>query len=99
MKTIPRNLIEDKTYCVNYIVYLNDESVREFVYIAVRKDRMAEFQQAVEHGNFDTEDYGVVLEHGTGEPSDHVKSTMKMLYKCNHDSGISLVDYQAEKNG
>lgn len=97
MKTIPRNLIEDKTYCVNFLVFKNEHGEQEFIYIAVRSDNMAAFQEAVKHGNFDAEDYGSVLEYGKGEPSDHVKNKMKMLYKCNHDNAISVAEYKHEE--
>ncbi len=95
MKIIPRDLIRDKIYCVNYLVYLNGKGDREFVYIAVRQDRMEEFKKAISHGNFDADDYGLVLEHGRGDASDILKEKMKMMYKCDHSSSINVLDYQA----
>ena len=96
MKSIPRRLIDERTYLVNYLVYSNENGVREYLYIAVRKDKMPEFQQAVKRGNFDAEEYGIILDHGKGEAPDDVKEKMKMLYKCDHENGVSIRDYNPE---
>ena len=94
MRNIPSYLIKDKTYCVNYILFQNEHGSTEFIYIAIRDDHMIEFQQAVKEGNFDAEDYGIILEHGKGEASDIIKQKMKLLYKCNHDSNYKVQDYK-----
>lgn len=97
MKSIPRSLIDDNTYCVNLIVYNNNDGQREFVYMAVRRDNMPKFQQAIKRGNFDAEDYGVILEGGSEEPTDYIKNKMKILYKCNHDKALNALNYQSEE--
>lgn len=96
MKTIPHNLIENKTYCVNYLVFLNDKGAREHLYIAVRRDEMPEFKQVVLRGNFDPEEYGVVLEYGRGDALPEIKEKMKMLYNCDHEKAVSVQDYNPE---
>ena len=96
MRNIPRNLIEDKTYCVNYLVFKNEYGVREFLYIVIREDKMSAFQEAVRRGNFDADDYGTVLERGKGEPTESIIAKMKLLYKCDHNSGLSVLDYNPE---
>jgi hypothetical protein len=96
MRSIPHNLIADKTYCVNYLVYSNNNNARSFMYIAVRQDNMPEFQSAIRQGNFDAEDYGFILESGTGEASANIKNKMSMLYNCNHESGLKVLDYNPE---
>ena len=93
MKTIPQNLIRDKIYCVNYIEYLGNEGLREYFYIAVRQDEMDKFKEALKKGNFDADQYGMVLEHGKGSAPDFVRDKMKMLYKCDHESAININDY------
>ena len=93
MKTIPIQLIKDAVYCVNYLVYKNDDGAREHLYLATRHDQMKSLQNAIRQGNFEAEDYGIVLEQGAGEASKIVKEKMQLLYKCNHNSGISVLDY------
>lgn len=93
MRTIPRTLIDNDVYCVNYLVYSNDEGVREFIYVAVRQSDMEGFRRAIRLGNFDAEDYGVVLEHGKGEASDIIKQKMKLMYKCDHVNAMTVADY------
>lgn len=84
MRTIPKDLIDNKTYVVTYVVYLDGDSKKRYFYIAVRKDKLLEFQHAVIEGNFDAEDYGIILEEGEDEAPDVVKEKMKMMYHCDH---------------
>lgn len=98
MRNIPTGLVKDKTYCVNYLVYKDESGQNSYLYIAVRQDQMPEFQKAIKCGNFDAEDYGIVLEQGEGIASDDIKQKMRMMYNCDHDSNISIVDYKPEAN-
>ena len=92
MRTIPRDLIDKKTYVVTYVVYLDNEGDKRYFYIAVRKDKMLGFQRAVLEGDFDAEDYGIILEEGEGEAPDVIKEKMKMLYQCDHVQATNLSD-------
>lgn len=94
MKTIPSSLIKDKIYCVNYLIYKDENGKSGYIYIAVREDKMPDFQKALIVGNFDAEDYGIVLEKGFGKPSQDTMQRMKVLYDCNHDTGFSVFDYK-----
>lgn len=94
MRSIPIQLIKNATYCVNYLVYSNEKGKREFLYIASRKDQMSQLKEAIKRGNFIAEDYGIVLEHGDGEAPDIIKEKMKMLYNCNHEGSLSILDYE-----
>lgn len=93
MKTIPQDLIRDKVYCVNYIEYIGASGAKEHFYIAVRQDEMDKFKAALKRGNFDAEDYGMILEQGVGSASMAVRNRMKMLYKCDHNNAINVSDY------
>ena len=93
MRTIPQDLIRDKVYCVNYIEYLNDANTSEHFYIAVRQDEMDKFKEVIKQGNFDAEDYGLILEQGQGPASQMTRDKMKMLYQCNHENAINVSDY------
>ena len=93
MKTIPQDLIRDKVYCVNYIEYIGESGTNEHFYIAVRQEEMEKFKEAIRHGNFDAEDYGLILEHGAGSASTDVRDMMKMLYQCDHNNAINVSDY------
>ena len=94
MKNIPASLIKDKIYCVNYLIYKDEAARSGYIYIAVRQDDMADFKQAIKVGDFDADDYGVVLEQGLGKPSDETMQRMKMLYSCDHDNSFSVSDYK-----
>ena len=96
MRNIPRSLIDDEFFCVNYIVYLNDKGVRHFLYIAVRKVDMKEFKKTVKRGNFIAEDYGFVLEKGKGDAPDYLKEKMEIMYKCDHKNPLKVQDYNPE---
>ena len=80
MRTIPKKLIDDGIYFVNYIVYSTELDTRKFMFIAVRKEDMATFREAVKSGSFDPDDHGVIIEEGDGEAPAIVKEKMKLLY-------------------
>lgn len=98
MRTIPKDLIDNKTYVVTYVVYLDGESKKRYFYIAVRKDKLLEFQRAVIEGDFDAEDYGIILEEGEGEAPDVVKEKMKMMYQCDHVLATDITGATPEEN-
>ncbi len=97
MRNIPRDLIDNKTYVVTYVVYLDSEGQKRYFYIAIRKDKMLGFQRAVLEGNFDAEDYGIILEEGEGEAPEAVKDRMKILYHCDHVQAADLTGAISEK--
>jgi len=93
MRKIPESLVKDKIYTVNYLVYQDDNNDKNYLYIAVRRDQMPAFQNALKEGNFDAEDYGIILEQGNGEASDTLIEKMRIMYNCDHDSSISISDF------
>lgn len=98
MRNIPSSLVKDKTYCVNYLLYKDEAGQESYLYIATRHDKMESFQNAIKLGNFDAEDYGIILEQGTGEAPEEVKQKMKIMYNCDHGSNLSILDYTPENN-
>jgi hypothetical protein len=98
VRTIPQNLIRDKIYCVNYIEYIGESDARKYFYIAVRQDEMVEFKEALKHGDFDADDFGIILEQGDGSAPEYVKDKMKMLYKCNHENAMDVKDYSFKED-
>jgi hypothetical protein len=94
MKNIPTSLIKDKIYCVNYLIYKDEAGSTGYIYIAVRQDDMSDFKNAIKNGDFDADDYGIVLEQGGGKPSDETVQRMKILYSCDHDNSFNVLDYK-----
>lgn len=94
MKTIPNSLVKDKIYCVNYLIYKDEAGRSGYLYIAVRQDDMSDFKNAIKNGDFDADDYGIVLDQGAGKPSDETVQRMKILYNCDHDNSFSIFDYK-----
>ncbi len=93
MRNIPKDLIDSNTYTVTYVVYLDDKGDKHFFYIAVRRDKILSFQRAVLEGDFDAEDYGIILEDGEGEAPEEVKERMKIMYNCHHADATPLEEY------
>jgi hypothetical protein len=96
MRSIPRNLIRDQIYCVNYLVYEDESSEKNYCYLAIRKSDMPNFQRALSTADFDLSDFGVVLEEGVGEASDTIKQKMRHLYNCQHESAVELDAFELE---
>jgi len=97
MRTIPTSLVKQKLYCVNYIVYKDESDNQGFLYLATRQDKMPDLQEAIKRGNFEAEDYGIILEHGKGESPPEVQQKMQILYNCDHSSNLSVLDYTPEE--
>lgn len=91
MRTVPQDLIRNRVYCVNYVEYVGESGLPEYFYIAVRQDDMESFKAALHRGNFDAEDYGMILEQGSGSAPQAVRERMRVLYKCNHANAVKLV--------
>ncbi len=91
MRNIPKDLIDSKAYIVTYVVYLDSNGKKRYFYIAVRKDNVLGFQKAILEGDFDAEDYGIILEEGEGEAPDVVKEKMKIMYHCDHNGAENLL--------
>ena len=90
MRTLPKSLIDDNIYCVNYLVYLDSKDAKRYLYLAVRRSNMQKFQEALREGRFDADDYGIVLEYGEGEASAITKEKMKIMYKCNSEIPLQI---------
>jgi hypothetical protein len=86
MRSIPRHLIEEDFYIVNYLVYKDINGNQKFLYLAVRESDMPDYQEALKTKNFIAEDYGIVLDEGDNDASDILKEKMELLYKCKHPS-------------
>lgn len=60
---------------------MNEHNAPLFCYIAVRADKLEEFQKIQASGEFyDPEDYGVVIESGEGEPDAVVRRRVRELF-------------------
>lgn len=97
MRTIPTSLVKQKLYCVNYIVFRDESDNKAFVYLATRQDKMPDLQAAIKRGNFEAEDYGIILEYGEGDSPPEVQQKMKILYNCDHESNLSVADYEPDE--
>lgn len=97
MRSIPRNLIRDQVYCVSYLLYEDENGAKHYCYLAVRSDDMPHFQNAIKTGDFDLNDFGVVLEEGEGEASDTIKEKMRHLYNCQHESALEVDSFELEE--
>lgn len=97
MRNLPISLIKDKLYFINYIVYKNEDDETEYMYLAVRHDNLEHFKDAIKAGTFQAEDYGLILESGKGSASDDVKKKMQILYDCNDEENISVIDFNIIK--
>ena len=92
MRNIPRDLIRNQVYCVNYLVFLDDADHQRYCYVAVRQKDMPQFKKALRAGDFELDDFGVVLEEGEGDAPSHVQEKMHYLYNCNHTNALDVED-------
>jgi hypothetical protein len=88
--TKSEQIIAEKTVCVLLVRGENPEGERIFAYMAVRADKLESFIEAQKSGTFYPEDYGIIIEAGTGEPSEEVKEKMTKEYGFNHEAMLDI---------
>lgn len=85
-----QKVLAEKTVCILQVRGFDPEGTPIYAYVAVRADRMQEFMEAQRRGNFAPEDYGVIIEAGTGEPTPEVMKRMEEEYGFNHEKMVYL---------
>ncbi|MEJ0009856.1 MAG: hypothetical protein WDN72_04605 [Alphaproteobacteria bacterium] len=65
-----------------------------YAYVGVRADKLEEFMAAQQKGLFYPEEYGVVIESGTGEPPPEIQLKMERDYGFNHEAMLDIPDAQ-----
>ena len=55
-----------------------------YAYVSIRPSRYAAFKEAEQKGNYDLGEYGTILTHGAGAPSEDVKMEMEEKYGADH---------------
>ncbi|MEK6746883.1 MAG: hypothetical protein ABL867_04680 [Rickettsiales bacterium] len=88
--TRSEQIIAEKTVCVLLVRGENPDGERIFAYLAVRADKLESFIEAQKSGTFYPEDYGIIIEAGTGEPSEEVKEKMTKEYGFNHEAMLDI---------
>ncbi len=68
---------------------INGEPI--WAYVAVKLSDLEKFMRAQQEGNFDPEEYGVIIEGGVGKiPPADVMQRMEVEYGFNHDQMLDL---------
>lgn len=83
-------IIAEKTVCVLLVRGESPDGEKIFAYMAVRADKLESFIAAQKSGTFYPEDYGIIIESGTGEPSEEVKEKMTREYGFNHEAMLDI---------
>lgn len=87
-------IVAEKTMCILLLRGENSDKEKIWAYVGVRADKLEEFMKAQESDVFFPDEYGVVIESGTGEPDDETKEKMTKEYGFNHDAMIDIPDTQ-----
>ena len=88
--TRSEKILAEKTVCVLLVRGEDAEGQPIFAYVGVRADKLEEFMQAQQEGMFYPEEHGVIIESGTGEPSDEIKRKMEDEYGFNHEAMLDI---------
>lgn len=90
--TRSEKLLAEKTVCVLLVRGEDPDGQPIYAYVAVRADKLEEFMAAQQSGIFYPEEYGIIVESGSGDPSDEVKVRMESEYGFNHDAMLNIPD-------
>lgn len=88
--TRSEQILAEKTMCILLLRGEDKNGEKIYAYVALRADKLEEFMAAHSKGVFYPEEYGVVLESGSGEPSDEVKKKMTSEYGFNHEAMVDI---------
>lgn len=90
--SMSERILAEKTVCILLVRGESPDGQEIYAYVAVRADKMEEFMRAQSEGDFSPEDFGVIIESGTGDPSDEVRTRMEQDYGFNHQYMIDVPD-------
>lgn len=93
--TRSEKLLAEKTVCVLLVRGEDPDGQPIYAYVAVRADRLEEFMAAQKSGIFYPEEYGIIVEAGSGEPTDEIKARMETEYGFNHQSMLTIPDSES----
>ena len=88
--TRSERILAEKTVCVLLVRGEAPDGTTIYAYIGVRADRLQEFMEAQKHGTFYPEEYGVVIESGTGVPSPEMQARMERDYGFDHAGMLDI---------
>ena len=85
-------ILAEKTVCVLLVRGEAPDGNSIYAYVGVRADKLQEFMAAQARGTFYPEEYGVVIESGSGDPTAEVRARMEQDYGFNHDGMLDIPD-------
>jgi len=81
--------IAEDIACITLIQTDEDhEPYQIYIYLAIRGDKLNDFQMAHKVGNYNPSHYGIILEYGYGTPPDEIKKKMHEKYGFDHNSMV-----------
>lgn len=90
--TRSEKLLAEKTVCVLLVRGEDPDGQPIYAYVAVRADKLEEFMAAQKSGIFYPEEYGIIVESGSGEPTEEVRRKMETEYGFNHEAMLNIPD-------
>lgn len=85
-------ILAEKTVCVLLVRGEDPQGQPIFAYVGVRADKLKAFMEAQNKGTFYPEEYGVIIESGTGLPSEEIRTRMEREYGFNHEGMLDIPD-------
>ncbi len=85
-----------KTLVVMLVYGYSVTGKRQYAYVAVKGDKVAELREAVFSGNFDVSKYGHIIRWGAGDPPEAVMREMEEKYGFNHAKGVLVPRDESE---
>ncbi len=77
--------IDDNVSMINLVKGVLEDGRNYYAYIKIKPSKYLEFQIASQKGDCDISEYGEIILHGEGEPTDAIKKEMKEKYGCEED--------------
>lgn len=90
-----QRIIAEETVCLVLVRGESPEGRPIFAYVAIRADNMEAFMAAQARGTFYPEDFGIVIESGSGEPTPDVRERMTRDYGFNLEAMADIADQDA----
>ena len=88
--TRSQKIIAEKAVCVMLLRGFNAEGAPVYAYMAVRSDRVQALMRAQEAGDYNPEEYGMLLASGVGEPDADTIAMMEREYGFNHAHALDV---------
>ena len=76
--------LDEEVQLLTLVTGTLEDGSAHYAYVSIPPSKYQAFKEAEARGNYDLAEYGTILKHGAGVPSEEVKREMEAQYGADH---------------